>query len=518
MKQLNQIAALFITVTLFAAKCYAAEAPDGANRANGANSSNGDINSGGSDKKKAIPNRREIVPNELSVQIYSHTLPGEKKAEAWSFVTEGLANAGQSELVMTIIKHEGEKEEEAAHDPIMFFKTVHTLAKQNKLVEAGDRTELNPGAKGFIAPQFIGTIYLPVQPLESLNLPADGLIAMPITREELDAFNIGGASRVSARLSRQDKFYPYPVWCDRNRKSVFTQEEIKTMKSEPINEAPTANLYKAGVIADENQLSLALLPDACQRLGKILKGLPKDAPLKLNLGVDPRANAFLVWSPGQAMAVAPPNSNGSIMSGSYLEILPGVKQSEFGGFGDGFVAMLTNDDWEKFRAAIDSKKDLKLTGTADGAYKEFAITFPMETYRNPTDMTLIRPNRGWKEYTPEGKEKAASEGAAGDRIILLTDQNLIASYISVKELSDYILEIDKTVKKHFVESPQSGEYEIVVQCDLSPDNKAEFQIAAKPSGLAANTMQELYLKLKTLKIPTSKGSFSFQSISKIKPK
>jgi len=468
--------------------------------------------------KQENPIKQEIVPSELSVQIYSHTLPGANKAEGWSFVTEGLANTGQSELVMTIIKREGEKEDEAAHDPIMFFKTVHALAKQNKLVEAGDRTELNPGTKGFIAPQFVGTIYLPVQPLEGVNLPNDCLIAMPITREELDAFNIGGASRVSGRLSRQDKFYPYPAWCDRNRKSVFSQEEIKTMKAEPINEAPTANLYKAGVIADENQLSLALVPDACQNLDKILKALPKEAPLRLNLGVDPRANAFLVWSPGQAMAVAPPNSNASIMSGSYLEILPGVKQTEFGGFGDGFVAMLTNDDWEKFKSAIKTKKDLKLTGTADGAYKEFAITFPMETYRNPTDMTLIRPSQGWKEYTPQGKEKAASEGASGDRIILLTDQNLIANYISVKDLSDYILEIDKTVKKHFSESPQSGDYEIVVQCDLSPDNKAEYQIAAKPSGLAANTMQDLYLKLKTLKIPTSTGSFSFQSISKLSAK
>ena len=162
MKRLNQIAALFITVTLFAAKCYAAEAPDGANRANvadgadgagganradganGANSSNGDINSGGSDKKKAIPNRREIVPNELSVQIYSHTLPGEKKAEAWSFVTEGLANAGQSELVMTIIKHEGENAKVAVRnirrDAITHLKDA---LKKHEIAEDDERRALD---------------------------------------------------------------------------------------------------------------------------------------------------------------------------------------------------------------------------------------------------------------------------------------------------------------------------------------------------------------------------------------
>ncbi|MDX2106123.1 MAG: hypothetical protein SFY67_06940 [Candidatus Melainabacteria bacterium] len=463
--------------------------------------------------------KQEIIPNELSVQIYSHKLPGESAQEAWTFVSEGLSSAGQSEMMMTIVKKDGEKEADAAHDPIMFFKTIHGLAKQNKLVEAGDRTELSPSEKGFIAPQFTGTIYLAPQPLSGVEIPDDAIVAMPVTREELAAYEIGGASRVSARLSRQDKFYPYPTWCDRTRKSVFTQDEIKTMKAEPINEAPTAALYKAGIIAEDNRLSLVVPPDASESFVKILKDLPKDAPLKLNLGVDSRANAFLVWSPGQAVAVAPPKSNGSVLSGSYIELLPGVKETELGSFGDGYVAMLTNDDWEKLKSAVADKKDLKINATASGEFKELEITFPIEAYRNPTDGQFIRPVQGWKLYTPDGKERPVSPAdAKGDRIVFLTDQNLIASYIEVKELSDFILEIDKTVKAHFEKSPPSGEYEIVVQCDLSPEHKAEFQIAAKPSQLAANTMQDLYLLLKTLKVPASKGSFSFQSIRELKTK
>ncbi|MCW5823641.1 MAG: hypothetical protein KIT34_12620 [Cyanobacteria bacterium TGS_CYA1] len=463
--------------------------------------------------------KQEIIPNELSVQIYSHKLPGESAQEAWTFVSEGLSSAGQSEMMMTIVKKEGEKEADAAHDPIMFFKTVHGLAKQNKLVEAGDRTELSPGEKGFVAPQFIGTIYLTPQPLASVQIPDDAIVAMPVTREELAAFDIGGASRVSARLSRQDKFYPYPTWCDRTRKSVFTQDEIKTMKAEPINEAPTAALYKAGIIAENNRLSLAVPPDASESFVKILKDLPKDAPLKLNLGVDSRANAFLVWSPGQALAVAPPKSDGSVLSGSYIELLPGVKETELGSFGDGYVAMLTNDDWEKLKLAVAGKKDLKINATASGEFKELEITFPVEAYRNPTDGTFIRPTQGWKLYTPDGKERPVSApDSKGDRIVLLTDQNLIASYIQATDLISFISEIDKTVKDYFAQTPQSNKYEIVVQCDLSPDNKADFQIAAKPSKLAANILQDLYLKLKTIKVPTSKGSFSFQSVRELKSK
>lgn len=512
-KSVNQIATLLIAIGLWAPSSQASDRPArlpcGTPKVSAYNALL---------KLKEFPKREEVVPNELSVQIYLHKLPGGDSREAWSFVTDGLSKAGQSEMVMTILKRDNEKSSDFPGDPIKFYRTVHALAKQDKLVHAGDYTELSTGDKGFISSQFIGAIYLPAKPIEGVSLPEGALAVMPITREEMDAYNIGGASRVSGRLSNQDKFYPYPTWCDRDRKSVFSPEDIKTMKAEPINEAPTASLFQAGVIAEGTQLSLALLPDARDSLADTLKKLPNDAPLKLELGVDPRANAFLIWTSGQAQAVAPPKSDGSIMSGSYIELLPGVKKTEFARYGDGYVVMLTNEEWTKFKTAIYEKKDLSITATTGGEFIDFGVTFPMVAYHDPITGRDYKADKGWKVYSPEGTNKVASAGASDERVILLTEQIKIESYISANALSDYVLEIDKTAKGHFTETPQASDFELVIQCDLSPENIAKYAIAAKPSGLSSEFIKGLYLKLETLKVPASKGEVSFQTILKIPAK
>lgn len=512
-KPINQIAALLIAIGLWVPSSQASDKPEplpcGTPKVTAYKEAAG---------IKEFPQREEVVPNELSVQIYLHKLPGGDSREAWSFVTEGLSKVGQSEMVMTILKREDEKSSDFPGDPIAFFKVVHALAKQERLVHAGGFIELGAGKKGFIAPQFIGAIYLPAKPLEGVSLPEGALAVIPITSEELDAYDIGGASRVSGRLSSQDKFYPYPTWCDRGRKSVFSPEDIKTMKAEPINEAPTESLYSAGIIAEGTQLSLAVPSDARDSLVELFKKLPNDAPLRLNMGVDPRANAFLIWTSGAAQAVAPPKSDGSIMSGSYIELLPGVKKTEFARYGDGYVVMLTSDEWTKFKSAINEKKDLTITATTGGEFINFEVTFPMVAYRDPISHLDYNPEKGWKLYSPEGKDKLASTGSSDDKIILLTEQNLIASYIDATVLSNYILEIDKTAKYHFAETPQPIEYELVIQCDLSPENKAKYAIAAKPSNLSANLVKDLYFKLEALKVPASKGDLSFQTILKIPAK
>ncbi len=508
-KSINQIAALLIAAGLWAPSSQASDKPEplpcGTPKVTAYNALL---------KLKEFPQSIEVVPNELSVQFYLHKLPGGDTREAWSFVTEGLAKAGQPEMMMTILKRNDEKTSEFPLEPIKFFKTVLALAKDEKLVQAGDYTELSTDDKGFIAPQFIGAIYLPAKPLEGVSIPEGALAVIPITPEEMDAYKIGGASRVSGRLSNQDKFYPYPTWCDRSRKSVFSPEDIKTMKAEPINEAPTESLYTAGVSAEGTRLSLSMPSDARESLVEILKKLPDDAPLKIELGVDPRANAFLIWTSGEPRAVAPPKSKGSIVSGSYIELLPGVKKTEFARYGDGYVVMLTSEEWTKFKSAIFEKKDRSITATTGGEFIDFEVTFPMVAYRDPISHLDYNPEKDWKLYSAKGEDTLPS-AKSNEKIILLTEQNLIASYIDATVLSNYILEIDKTAKDHFAETPQSIEYELVIQCDLSPENKANYAIAAKPSNLSSDLVKGLYFKLESLKVPASKGDVSFQTILNI---
>lgn len=487
-------------------------------------------------ENKQFPLVEQVLPDELFVVVYSHKVPDGKNSLAWSYVTDGLAKAGQPEMIMTLLQG-GKNASEFPQDPFLFFRTIYSLAKQGKLVHEGGYTRLGSGGKQFIAPQFNGAIYMPAQQFEGVKLSSgtspsmtSGTLAvLPVTSEELDVYDLAGPSRVTARLSSQSKFYPYPTWCDMSRVGGFSQKEFEAMKEEPVSKVPTAFLLEAGIMAEGTNLSLSVPSDAQKDITKIFNSLPKDAPIKLNLGVDPRANAFLVWSQEGARAVAPPGSDGSRMSGSYVEILPGTKKSEFALFRDGYVVMLTDDEFKKLKSSVVSGKDYAITDPTGDELKIFSISFPKTIYRNPLDGKSYHASGGWQKAVPNNtsrnsgnsdtKQTKSNDAAETASIVLLTDQNLIEKHMPASALIELIKDIEKTTKNHFSKAQkQSTEFRMIIQCDVAPGNKAKFLVGAKPNGLSPALVKSLYTQLNTIKIPSSKGAVSFQVLFRIWPK
>ncbi len=322
-----------------------------------------------------FPVHKEVVPKELTVTVYNHKLPDSSKLPCWSYVTEGLTKVNHPEMVMTIVRRDNETESDYTPDPIDFFEGVLALAKQGNNIRAGSITRLGTGGPTFIAKQFRGVMYLPAEQLEGVTLPKDTLAVVPVTPEELDAWDIGGAARVTGRLSEQSQFYPFPTWCDRSRESGFSQGEIQVMQMEPVSKAPTAMLNGVGIIADKDKLSMSVAPAVREDLNQKLSELPKDSHFRLNLSLDPRANAYYVWAVQKATAVAANGSDASLMSGTFVMVMPGMKTSQFGPYKDGFMLMLTNEDLSKFKDAVASGKDCVLESTTNGAYKSFEVKF-----------------------------------------------------------------------------------------------------------------------------------------------
>ena len=379
---------------------------------------------------------------------------------------------------------------------------------------------MGAGGQQFIAPQFHGTIYLPASSFENVIIPHRALFVVPLTNEELDVYEVSGPSRVTARLCRQSGYYPFPTWCDRTRATVFSAADVQAIKAEPVSHTPRAMLFDSGVIAQGSKLSLSVSPNEQERFISLLKTLPAETALMLSLGVDSRANAFLVWAPGDSQAVTPPGSDGSIMSGSFLEILPGVDKVECRRFGDGYVVMLTNDAWNKLKSSVSVRKDFTVAATEGGDLNEFTITFSKSVYQNPVDGKDYVAEGGWQEYKPNTK-KAKSDGGpvVVDEIVLLTDQSKLKTYISVEVLANYVKEIEKTATLHFAQTKkETTPYEMIIDSEVSPGNKAVFRIAAKPEGLSDALVKALYAKLNALQAPAANGPVRFQVLLKLWPK
>lgn len=467
----------------------------------------------------AFPLHKQVIPQTLSLVIYSHKLADKNGSPAWSFVTEGLATTGQPEMMVTIVQDNSEKIADYPRAPEEFFKTIYALAKQGRIVHQGDSTLLGDGGHEFIAPQFHGAIYLPAQSFPGVNVAQDTLAVIPLTKEELDVYEVGGPSRLTGRLSHQSSYYPFPTWCDRTRASVFSAADVKAMRAEPVSKAPRALLYDAGVIEQGTSLSLSVPPKAQKRFADLVKSLPNKTPLMLMLGVDPRANAFLVWGPGDARAVSPPGSDGSILSGSFVELLPGVSKNEFRRFGDGYVVMLTADAWNKLKTAASGRIGISLSSSGGGDLNQFAISQPKSSYHNPVDHMNYEAEQGWVQYSSDGHGPKGTGPVVVDKYVLLTDQTKIAEYISVASLVDYMKVIENTVTTHVSQlKKETTTYEMIIESEVSPGGKAVYKVAAKPPGIPSSLISAVSQWLGAIKAPSTKGPIRFQILLRLWPR
>ncbi|MBP6745116.1 hypothetical protein KA344_07760 [bacterium] len=467
----------------------------------------------------AFPLHKQVIPQALSVVIYSHKLAEKNGSPAWSFVTEGLATTGQPEMIMTIIQDNNEEIAGYPRAPEEFFKTIFALAKEGRIVHQGDYTRFGDGGHEFIAPQFHGAIYLPAQSFPGVKVAQGTLAVIPLTTDELDAYEVGGPSRITGRLAHQSSYYPFPTWCDRTRASVFSAADVQAMKAEPVSHAPSESLYEAGVIEQGTRLSLSVPPKAQKRFADLVKSLPDETAVMLMLGVDPRANAFLVWGPGDAKAVSPPGSDGSILSGAFVELLPGVSKNEFRRFGDGYVVMLTADAWSKLKTAVSGRIGFSLASTGGGDLKQFALSQPKSSYHNPVDGMNYEAEQGWVQYSSDGSGPKSTGPVVVDKYVLLTDQTKMAEYISVTSLVDYMKAIEEMVTAHVSQmKKETTSYEVIIESEVSPGGKAVYNVVARPPSIPSSLIQAVHQWLSSIKAPSTKGPIRFQVLLRLWPR
>jgi hypothetical protein len=334
----------------------------------------------GTDDAKLLETVETDIDIDLKVKVYKHKIKAASKhPEAWSFVTEGLKKAGQQEMVLTMLKRPEEPDTSYPKMPLKLFVLIDNLAKEKKIVAAGGYTEFKN--QGFLAPQFKGLIYTPVINLQGVPLPDDCIAVLPITKDEMAVYQTAGPSRVLTRLGKDSHFFPFPTWCDRDRASAFSQDEINEMKEDPVFRSAKAQTYNLSAIQDKNTLSLRLTDKTADMLLDLLNQLPKDSALRLALGIDSRADALLVWESkanNSRSMIAPEGSAYHKIGITFIAILPGLKTNEILTGSDGCALMMTATDFARFKKALEHKDQFDLPMAEGSALSDFSIVWRKE--------------------------------------------------------------------------------------------------------------------------------------------
>lgn len=477
-----------------------------------------------SNAKQSDANRIKSARKQLSenvfVDVYSHCVPGAKNSRAWSFLTKGLKTFGQPEIIITVLQRPGDTDTGFVEDPLKFLAMIPELAKAGKIVGPGSQTRL--GGKHFISPQFTGLVYGIPQSFKDVPMEPDTIAGIPVTAEELAVYQISGPSRILARLARLSTFFPYPTWCDRDRKSVFSADDVETIKGEPINQAASTVLFDATLLVEGKNVKLRVPPLARAKLAAVLGKLPGDVPLILSLGFDSDVNAFLVWSTKENLAVGPNGSDISKVGGSFIEFVGRQPKNEVMQVRDGYVVFLKDGDWAELKTSISAGKtfDLDLQGDK---FEHLSIELLPAVYRNPIDGTALTAPGGWRTFAPSGDKKDATRDATTTndasaparttRVVLLTSEDEIAKAIEVSDLAKYVKDLEKAIIDYLRDKPRgSNSYELILQSTMHKGRPPEYNMAVKPAGFDSRLISALTDVLNKVQAPESQGEFAFQLV------
>jgi hypothetical protein len=314
-----------------------------------------------------FPVHLELVKGRLSAWVYSHPIKTGREdmpvVDCWSYVSDGLSQHGQKEMVFTLRREAHEDPNNIPDEPLNFLIFIEQLASQGQTVEAGGLTRFGPGGALFDR----HLVYIPTLPMGEVPLPPgeNAITALLVTEEELTAGEQLGISRLISRLGYAGRYYPCPPWSERDRAGLSFKRDLAESVLIRSTRFPAPGVR---AVMEANRLRIRL-PSAQRRspASAWQRRVWNDAsntPLALLIDIEPDADGCLVWDPEHPgpTAITPPGSRGERLSGCFLLFTPGQAEDEVHLIEDGYALMLTNHTWGQLRFFMGEDAPLMFQG------------------------------------------------------------------------------------------------------------------------------------------------------------
>ena len=460
--------------------------------------------------KDVFPQSLEVIPRKLRVKIFLHDiLNGGETIPCWSYVTDGLVAQHQKEIIFTVRRENGQRPEDYPRAFFELFEIIFHLSEKGQLVDVGGRSLFSEA--GFQGNKDIrGIGYM--EPRGFLGVETGGvplLAAILLMGDEAQIAWDVGLTRVTALIGMKYRFYPCPTWSELKREAVASLHDMDKSRLGRITRIGIRGSY----YEEQNHIFLSIFPSSGSRIREFLCQRPPTEGLALCTEPDYRANACLVWRPGQdqPMAITPPGSNGSRKTGAFLAFVPKQEANEVQMVEDGFFFLLTDTDWQKIREALVSGSDIFIPpGGRDGA--SISIEWEKEKgYVSPIEGETYFAER-WTTYQPEGNSREAKQRVAvsSSRIILLTTEHELAARTTAEGLGEYINRIEDAVDALFTPQSQRTRCELTIQLALTQDGH-KVRYVAVPD-LSADMEGDLSNRLENVPAPKVGGPVKLELI------
>ncbi len=243
----------------------------------------------------------------LGVVVFQHTIETvvEGTIQCRSYVSRGLAEFGQTEIVFTLKEREAPLTQASSAaggvdfptEPIHFIQMIRGLARdEKKIVYPWDSTQFSaPNWLG--RPDFKRLIYIPNLLLGTLgedNLPGKRLHAIAIIEAEDEVASRHSFLRVINQLGRMHRHFPCPPWIvtDAERQPAVT---IAELEGSMFGVCRTWSAKGITGTKRGNRIVISIGLSAQEGLKGFVKSLGPNEAWAIALTLDPDADSCLTW-------------------------------------------------------------------------------------------------------------------------------------------------------------------------------------------------------------------------------
>jgi hypothetical protein len=474
---------------------------------------------GGSRKGKAPPagTLPATIPlaEGLSASVHLHDVAnGPEQIPCWTYVTRGLWDLGQKEIIFSLRRLPGEAPGDFPPDPLRFFVEVQRLAREGRLVDAGDHSSFRNPAGFLGSTEMVGLAYLPPESLGGVPLPPSdrALTAILLTPAEAEVVPVIGSYRVAALLGQATRYYPYPPWSERGRRPVLSRQDVE---QSVLGKMPT--VFAAGssarMLTDSQapagpgedrvinrpgtRVSLRLPEGQHSRLRDLLDsalgGAADTWGVALLTEPDPEANVRLVWQPGQQeiRTITPHWSDCSCFTGGFVALVAEPSLPDGGRvFEDGFLVTLSPATQQRVREALLAGKPT-LVAPATPELMEFALEWVPQT---PAPAPACRPE-------PFAIDPVGPAFEVNQNVLYQPDAVLRERVASVEVFAKYLKQVMDTASAFWSAVPAGECRAVTLVVAVKPGGRSRFWLDANPPGLDAGLVRSLCERLQGLPVP-----------------
>ncbi|KAK3642957.1 hypothetical protein LTR56_010554 [Elasticomyces elasticus] len=358
----------------------------------------------------------------FKVYIYSHAITSPPRdVPCWTYISDGLEQKGQPEVVFTILRRPNEHEENFTEAPVEWMRCVYGLAtgglnlqtgqmcdlvfeNDRALIKLNDFAILQNKNKWMSMQRFGGIVHgisarCALTGIPQEVLPADYHAVIALTHEEAEVARRFGVTRVVSHVGLGVRWFPHPPFVDRDREdSVSMADQVESFRAK----LPLARIYGLSgmVIDDDIVLTIPRREETRTLLRKHVQEIPMTDALAFECFMTKAADCGYVWKTGQTkpMMYGAHFDETRHTNLGFIVCTPWDKTNTWSHLEDGFGVILDSTSWKAVRDAMANTQDIVVNLENGADRMRFHLKWEKTVYHNPIDGTEM--NREWETYTP----------------------------------------------------------------------------------------------------------------------